>query len=35
MTIIKIEHNGQGFVNSDCATLILTGVLHHYILLHP
>jgi hypothetical protein len=32
-TIIKIRHYGLPFVNSDCARLLLSGVLYHYVLL--
>jgi hypothetical protein len=33
--LIKIRHYGLPFANSDCARLIFTGVLHHYVLLTP
>jgi len=33
MQIIKIRHYGVPFVNSDCAVLLATGVLHHIVLL--
>ena len=32
-SIIKIRHYGIPFVNSDCARLLLTGVLFHYVVL--
>jgi hypothetical protein len=33
--LIKIRHYGLPFINSDCARLVLTGLLHHYVLLPP
>ena len=33
--IIRIEHNGHGFIDSDSARLIFTGVLHQYVLIEP
>jgi len=32
-TLIKIRHYGLPFINSDYARLVLTGWLHHYVLL--
>ena len=32
-TLIKIRHYGLPFMNSDCARLVFSGVLHHYVLL--
>jgi len=32
-TLIKIRHYGSPFVNSDCARVVVSGVLHHYVLL--
>ena len=32
-SIIKIRHYGLPFSNSDCARLLLTNVLYHYVLL--
>lgn len=31
--IIKIEHFGHDFVNSNCAKLLVTGRFHHYVYL--
>lgn len=33
ISIIKIRHYGLPFVNSECARLLLTGVLFHYVVL--
>jgi hypothetical protein len=35
MYIVKIKHDGQGFVNSDCARLLMTGWLYHYVVICP
>jgi hypothetical protein len=35
MYIIKIEHHGQGFIDSECARLFMTGLLHHYVIIYP
>jgi len=29
--ILKIEHFGCGFISNEKATLILTGMFHHYV----
>lgn len=31
--IIKVEHHGHAFINSEHARLLCTGMYHHWILL--
>ena len=31
--IIKIRHYGLPFVNTYAARLVMTGILHHYVIL--
>lgn len=33
--VIQIRHYGVPFIDSDCAKLLCTGILHHYIVLIP
>ncbi len=35
MYIIKIEHHGCGFIDSQCAKLLVAGFRHHYVIIYP